>query len=1374
MKKLLKKLTSKKDVKETVETASKNEPKADNIQLEKNMNWKMQRISLNGVPHHVTCAAYDCIQGTLALGTSAGTIQILGQSGVEHYIHPKEKNLRIQKLIFATNTGNLIGSCSDDKHTFIKIWSLHYKESKYRIDLHDMQESEITDIFHQTGSVYFYVSSYHDGVSHIHAINISTGEISTVYLQKVGTKITCMEVHPFHDHIILFGLSDGTCAVHNLLKREPTNFVAFSHPVIESAVTCVSWSPDVNDLFVCGYHTGETIKWELKKPLLQALHEGVLPQNAPPVQTPLTVLRNKEQKINSDRDSIFVAVKGDALKTITNKPSTPKSNPIKETFIDTKQDDPHIDDNQELLPDENIPSEVVVYNAPAPPTSSNNEDIPLEYTPVQTTKIPPMTAQMISMEETTTTTAQTAPSHQPTTLSTKSNIPSLPVTDQNGIYKYSATKNTPQKPDPVLVCDIEQMILLLPMVPYPTSNHKLKYAGIIHQSQFSVVDLEFETAQLIKHYNFHHPDGSNITNIHLIENVGIMNQILKDQKKMSAITDGQINNKWPIDGGIFNLTSPHQSKLNSHILTTTHQDGSAALWTIGGTQSGGIVKICNLHSDINNKKVKCVTSWSQCVIGTAFDDGSISFIDLDGLQSSTLSNYRNGIKQICMVPTMQQVVIAYDDLSVELVDMTSASDSMSITSRIELSNSHQSAPNVDSIACMEITPVDHQGHLLVMLGFQSGRLTALDLNSNLEVVYDSHPSSSPFKSNSSINYLFAIDEHDCSPCVVPDRRSMPSFMKSQKYQHYQSKNKNLCYNLLFAETGSDVSEDAAVVPVFNVNHDQVLNDLVIDLHLQNGLKLTDASFELTFSDDLTSEVVIKITLGPGQLKVGHGRVDYEFDIDLDDLHLIGECRRLIIMHDINTHKYRAYTFKDPNSARHDILGVVNYNEGDDIVEELVQMCNAAEQDQLQQVRKNVFNKVDLQLVGDFIPERSGISYSTKQEYLKSVVTRCDVFSTKKFTTVNDILKSIPDVSVCWNEEQISECKYLVQVREFDLNCSKIKMKKNVLKVENKFKSSVSAVRFVQAKHTFVDEHSVVITIDAQHVVRAFSVPKLQCLTKHSMNSPQLLSGVIINPTCLETDKSGLVVFANGSDQVLQCQMIDPEQDVMYVTEPTLYIPNRSFLPEKTPPPIIGNVATGLFNRFLNKVASKIEDRQDDRLTPLDHDNLHPINLSRELEFALSQNYKNHSTIKVKSMFVASSTFDRSLERELDPSVVKHVVNVVDTPAFTYNSDIPPIPIQLSKEQADRITQQAARNMTKKERDLFGEAFVWDKNPTSKTASASNKVNDTKLIMSENLNKVNERGEKLSQLSDRTAEMSNMARTFAQNTERLKQKQTSWW
>jgi WD40 repeat protein len=296
MKKLFNKLTQKKKATAksqslTSEGLISTSHEIDDETVDKDLRWKLERISLNAAPKAVICAAYDPVQKIVAIGTSEGFVHIFGRYGVEYTLYPSvDENARVKTLRFSVNTGYLVGICAVKDKTFVAIWSLKHRALKYRIDC---KKSKFTSIVVPVGSAYAYVSSLSDTTSTINAIHISDGTISVFNILRENSTVTCMENHPHHDHFIAVGFADGTCYVYNMLKKEQ-NVIAYSHPVISDAVTSISWS-STSDSFVVGYASGEVIVWEIQKLLLQQLH-STTPVQQPlsmSIQTPVTVLRNR-------------------------------------------------------------------------------------------------------------------------------------------------------------------------------------------------------------------------------------------------------------------------------------------------------------------------------------------------------------------------------------------------------------------------------------------------------------------------------------------------------------------------------------------------------------------------------------------------------------------------------------------------------------------------------------------------------------------------------------------------------------------------------------------------------------------------------------------------------------------------------------------------------------------------------------------------------------------------------------------------------------------------------------------------------------------------------------------------------------------------
>jgi WD40 repeat protein len=298
MKKLFTKLTSKKSHKHdknsshsTSTTETKQSADDDGKTIERDLKWKLERITLNTVPKNVSCAAYDPMQKIIAVGTRDGFVHIFGRYGVEFTIYPPaDVQDRIKSLQFSVNTGYLLGVCANNDKTHLSIWSMKHRCLKHKIEI---KKAKITSLLVPVGQNHAYFASMLDTQATVHAVNISYGTISKFKLQRDNASVTCLEAHPHHDQFIVAGMSNGNCCVFNVLKQEQ-NLITYSHPVISDPVTSISWSP-TSDCFVVGYVSGEVIIWEIQKNLLQQLNSPTPIQQplSTNIQTPLTVLRNR-------------------------------------------------------------------------------------------------------------------------------------------------------------------------------------------------------------------------------------------------------------------------------------------------------------------------------------------------------------------------------------------------------------------------------------------------------------------------------------------------------------------------------------------------------------------------------------------------------------------------------------------------------------------------------------------------------------------------------------------------------------------------------------------------------------------------------------------------------------------------------------------------------------------------------------------------------------------------------------------------------------------------------------------------------------------------------------------------------------------------
>ncbi|XP_050540876.1 lethal(2) giant larvae protein isoform X2 [Daktulosphaira vitifoliae] len=95
------------------------QPSAERQKVQKDL-FAFRRTLQYGFPNKPTAIAWDPLLRIMAIGTSTGSVKVLGKPGVEFYGHLPSSDQCITKLIFVPNQGHLI-SLSDDN-------SLHYWE----------------------------------------------------------------------------------------------------------------------------------------------------------------------------------------------------------------------------------------------------------------------------------------------------------------------------------------------------------------------------------------------------------------------------------------------------------------------------------------------------------------------------------------------------------------------------------------------------------------------------------------------------------------------------------------------------------------------------------------------------------------------------------------------------------------------------------------------------------------------------------------------------------------------------------------------------------------------------------------------------------------------------------------------------------------------------------------------------------------------------------------------------------------------------------------------------------------------------------------------------------------------------------------------
>ncbi|XP_065316012.1 syntaxin-binding protein 5-like isoform X5 [Gordionus sp. m RMFG-2023] len=228
----------------------------------KKENFTFSYTIKHGFPYSATSLAYDPVQNLLAIGTSNGCVRILGKPGVDIDVKHDPPAI-VQQLIFIINEGYLISACSDD---ILHLWDL---KQNIPIITHSLkfQREKITFVHLSFQSKWLYVGTLK---GNIHVVNIETFKLSgylinwnkTIELLSKNHPGAVIHVsdNPVDPNKLLIGFETGSIVMWDL-KNKCVD-CRFTHNV---PLKSVSWNYE-GKAFMSSHIDGSLVTWFLKIP----------------------------------------------------------------------------------------------------------------------------------------------------------------------------------------------------------------------------------------------------------------------------------------------------------------------------------------------------------------------------------------------------------------------------------------------------------------------------------------------------------------------------------------------------------------------------------------------------------------------------------------------------------------------------------------------------------------------------------------------------------------------------------------------------------------------------------------------------------------------------------------------------------------------------------------------------------------------------------------------------------------------------------------------------------------------------------------------------------------------------------------------------
>ncbi|OWF48268.1 Syntaxin-binding protein 5 [Mizuhopecten yessoensis] len=258
----------------------------------------------HGFPYQPTAVAFDPVQHLLAIGTKTGSLRILGRPGVD--IHcSQDREIAITQILFLVNEGALVTVCNDDS---LHLWNFRQKRPEVVHTL-KFQRERITYCHLPFQSKWLYIGTERGNV---HIANIESFVLSGYVINwnkaielsrktHPGTVVHLSD-NPVDPNKLLIGFETGAIVLWDLKTKSAE--CRYTSP---EALRSISWHHEGKQ-FMCSHTDGSLTTYNLKsanKPLsLMMPHAKIGKEGKPDPCKPITKVEWKSAR-NGDLLVIF-------------------------------------------------------------------------------------------------------------------------------------------------------------------------------------------------------------------------------------------------------------------------------------------------------------------------------------------------------------------------------------------------------------------------------------------------------------------------------------------------------------------------------------------------------------------------------------------------------------------------------------------------------------------------------------------------------------------------------------------------------------------------------------------------------------------------------------------------------------------------------------------------------------------------------------------------------------------------------------------------------------------------------------------------------------------------------------------------------------
>ncbi|XP_006569742.2 syntaxin-binding protein 5 isoform X3 [Apis mellifera] len=224
-------------------------------------HFQVKKTFRHGFPHQPTAVAFDPIQRLLAIGTKSGSLRILGRPGVDAHVKHEGCTAVIQ-LQFLINEGALVSATADDT---LHLWNFRQKIPQVVQSL-KFQRERITCIHLPLQSKWLYVGTER---GNIHVLHIETFVLSGYVINwnkaiEVSRKthpgaVVHLSDNPLDLSKMLIGYESGQIVFWDL-KTKNADYRCQSDVPLRS----ISWHHEGKQ-FMCSHTDGSLSTWTVRQ-----------------------------------------------------------------------------------------------------------------------------------------------------------------------------------------------------------------------------------------------------------------------------------------------------------------------------------------------------------------------------------------------------------------------------------------------------------------------------------------------------------------------------------------------------------------------------------------------------------------------------------------------------------------------------------------------------------------------------------------------------------------------------------------------------------------------------------------------------------------------------------------------------------------------------------------------------------------------------------------------------------------------------------------------------------------------------------------------------------------------------------------------------